>query len=223
MKIYFNTFLRWFRLLKKKSDGYRIETGHYIAIDIWRDLSNNFEDICLENDSPIAPSNLRLKLQNLYFQKTLSGTKRKRQEKENESNSENERNLQPIDAGEIISILGIGQNNFEGLRKSIQRIRKENQGNSLSFIHQNGVIYFFSLFNQEFQKILPTIMRFESIECVTIDSEFNSQNGYHGPPGRGTAFIFHYITTESERMTQKHFCLGNICSSGGCHLKHFKV
>jgi len=87
--------------------------------------------------------------------------------------------------------------------------------------YREGIIGFFTAFNETFRNELPTIALVQAVEAHTVDDPFNVQYGYHGPPGRGRAFLFSLLRSDGTRE-MRHFCLG---ASGdcedGCRLQDF--
>ena len=61
------------------------------------------------------------------------------------------------------------------------------------------------------------------INCVSIDSNFNKTNGYHG--NSGVAFDFVFLNRTTNEIYSKHYCLGlgyKCKTSQGCNLNNYQ-
>ena len=161
--------------------------------------------------------NLREKFINYYFQKNSIKSSRKRK-RNNEIEADEVNNL-PI--GHVIPIFGIGLDNFTNLSEKLKQIRSQNRGSYLNCTLKNGVVHFFSLFNSTFQNDLIQIKEIKKIKCEIVDQNFNRLYGFHGPPGRGVAFLFE-VEYLNGQFNTLHYCLGNKCQYG-CLVSSFKV
>ena len=123
--------------------------------------------------------------------------------------------------GHPIAIHGIGFDTFQNLSQKIKIIRTNNRNLNLNLKLKNGIIQFFSLFNEQFQNDLSNIQEITNIKCQSITQEFNTTYGYHGPPGRGVAFIFE-VKLVNGTQNSNHYCLGNMCEYG-CSVSSFKI
>ena len=216
----FLIFVRWFKICRRTSIGRIVEEGEYIVLDILEKIENEFENYCENEDSEILSNqNIRDKFVNLYFQSRRENQSRKRKRSEIEEGNLDSINEYPH--GHKIPIHGIGFDNFTNLSRRIREIRTQNRGSNLNMILKTGVIQFFLLFNRNFQQDMLNFQEVSDIECQTISQTFNDENGFHGPVGRGVAFIFHVKTSDGERKP-RHYCLGDKCDYG-CDRKYFKV
>ena len=159
---------------------------------------------------------LRENIVKLFFEKQTR--KRKRSIERNVAPNQNLRDILPKD----YHIIGISSGSFLGLLRNIINIRIRHRGDSLPFIERNGVVAFFSLFNKEFRNVIPNIDRVIQIKCHIVDENVNDTWGYHGIPGRGTAFLFHILLKSGERKFEQ-YCLGRGCQNKECSEEHYSV
>ena len=206
--------LRWFKLCRRKSKGYLIQNNHYIVIDLIRKIENEFEIYCENSESEIYGSQkLREQFAQIYFEKQKS---KKRKRSNSNSNLSND-----LPRGHTIPIHGIGFDTFQNLSQKIKNIRTNNKNLNLNLKLKNGIIHFFSLFNEQFQNDILNIEEITNIKCQPVTEEFNTTYGFHGPPGRDVAFIFE-VKLVNGTTNLNHYCLGNMCQYG-CSVSAFKI
>ena len=79
------------------------------------------------------------------------------------------------------------------------------------------------MYNDKFRDDSKLFKFISAIECRVIDAAFNRDYNFHGPPGVGTAFIFH-VTWSNGEQEALHYCLGfNRNCDSSCKDGHFSM
>ena len=215
--------MRWFRFLCRRSCGAQIESGHYIGFSIYDFLFDTFDAFCINDSEIVGHKSLRDKLKDIYFEATKKKKRRKKKKRKREPLDSDEDGHITTEAPEEIPIYGLGVGNFDKLIWKIRIIRTQYRGRYLSFKVKNTIIQFFSIFNKQFQNESEEFRDISKIECRIISREFNDKYGFHGPPGRGVAFIFHVVLMSGE-TDERHYCLGyNRNCDTACSADYFAV
>lgn len=206
--------------MKRKSQGFKIPNEFYVGFQALNLLETQFDVFCNDEDKTlIGFHKLRTRFINHFFEKL--NRKRRRTEISNSHDDNSENQIIEFDQNKKFLIFGLGEGTFHELSSKIREIRTQNSGRSLSFKFQSSIISFFCLFNLQLQQDLSNIKYIKAIRCEVITQSFNRTWGYHGPVGRGVAFIFEIILTD-DTLDDKHYCLGHGCPHG-CLLSSFRV
>lgn len=206
----------WFTFLRRRSSGKGSPIGSYIGFYILELLENDFS-ICKNPDTQQLYGHQSLQKQLLQFitftkpSKSRKGAKRKREAMTHPEEIRRKK----------FPIFGQGYDTFTNFLIKFQRLRSNSVGQDLNFADKSAIISFFSLFNRSFREQIPYIREIEKIHCKLIDQDFNDENGFHGPPGQGVAFVFHIAFNDGTKAA-KHFCLGGQNCDYGCRLDDFK-